>query len=177
MCEETEKYHLITNDVLDITYREIVTSLFKDKERIKILLQYLESHSSLKINMIEIQQYIIDEKNIIGMYKIDDRNIYLIILPKKRNYHLPYDILNYCIGIFQDCKKQNIMRPYIFPIVISLENQKCYKKGNHCLEMTTYDGHIMYLNYNLIDVNKILKAKDTILEELLYLEPLKQKEM
>lgn len=89
--------------------------------------------------------------------------------------NLPYSILQECIKIIQKYKQKNIKNIVIIPIVIYVkENLYHYDKNiKQYFQITTYDNHILELKYNLMQLSKCLKQpkmKNTILEELLYIQ-------
>lgn len=99
----------------------------------------------------------------------------MIIYQQEISVNLPYSILQECIKIIQNCKQKHIKNVIIIPIVIYVkENLYHYGKTmKQCFQMTTYDNHILELKYNLMNVSKFSKQgkmRNTILEELIYIE-------
>ena len=163
-----------------IQYRSILKGLFKDKNRIGILINRITDYENKTVkDDLEYIKYIDEKKKISVIYKRLNKNVfYLIIYQKEINLNLPYCILNYCMKIIQKQKKENIKKVNIIPIVIYFQEEKyiCNKTIHPYFEMTTYDNHILELKYNLIDilnVSNIKKFNNTLLEELIYIENLK----
>lgn len=99
----------------------------------------------------------------------------MIMYQQEISLDLPYSILQECIKIIQKCKQEDIRNISIIPIVICVkENTYHYGKTmKQCFQMTTYDNHILELKYNLMNVSKfskLPKMKNTILEDLIYIE-------
>ena len=99
----------------------------------------------------------------------------MIIYQQEISLDLPYSILQECIKIIKNCKQKNIKNISIIPIVIYVkENTYHYGKTmKQCFQMTTYDNHILELKYNLMNLSKFSKQpkmRNTILEELIYIE-------
>ena len=88
---------------------------------------------------------------------------------------LPYVVLQECIKIVQNYRKKHDKKIMIIPIVIYVKDN-IYPYGKimkQCFQMTTYDNHILELKYNLMNLLKFSKQpkmKNTILEELTYIE-------
>lgn len=116
------------------------------------------------------------KKGIRIIYKHTNKQVfYIIIYQKEVSVDLPYSILQECIKIIQKYKQKNIKNIVIIPIVIYVkENLYHYGKNiKQYFQITTYDNHILELKYNLMQLSKCSKQpkmKNTILEELLYIQ-------
>lgn len=116
------------------------------------------------------------KKGIKVIYKhFDKQFFYVIIYQQEISVNLPYYILQECIKIIQKYKQKNIRNIVIIPIVIYMkENMYRYGKTmKQIFRMTTYDNHILELKYNLINLSKFSKQpkmKNTIIEELMYIQ-------
>lgn len=117
-----------------------------------------------------------NKKGIKIIYKHSDKQIFYMIMYQREIFvDLPYVVLQQCIKIIQNCKQKNIKNIRIIPIVIYVKENKYHygKTMKQCFQMTTYDKHILELKYNVIYLSRFLKQpkmKNTILEELIYLE-------
>ncbi len=116
------------------------------------------------------------KKGIKIIYKHADKQIFYVIMYQQEiSIDLPYFILQECIKIIQNCKQKNIKNTIIIPIVIYVK-ENIYHYGKilkQCFQITTYDNHILELKYNVMNLSKfskLPKMKNTILEDLIYLE-------
>lgn len=161
-------------------YDSLIKNLFKDKERVSFLINIYAKQTEVVIKEnLENLEYMKDKEGIKVVYRNINKNIfYLIIYRQKIDINLPYMILNYCIEIIRKYKKTNVKNINIVPIVIYIKTHKYYdyKKTKHCFKMTTYNNNIIEFKYNLInlsDISNTSKIRNTILEELIYIEILK----
>ena len=129
---------------------------------------------------LEYIAYKREENNMHIIYKTRKKNVfYLIIYQQELNINLPYIVLKDCIAIIRKYKKNQLDNIKIIPIVIYLKEHKSYynKLIHTYFEIATYDNHILELKYNLINLSNLAslrKIQNTILEELIYVEELKQ---
>ncbi len=175
--EESETYGLLLGNHLETRYKDIIEYLFKDRERICFFLKcFSDCHAKIEKEKLKYIEFYRGKKGIKIIYKHLDKQIfYVIMYQQKISADLPYSILQECIKVIQNCKQKNIKNISIIPIVIYVkENTYHYGKTmKQCFQMTTYDNHILELKYNLINLFQFLKQpkmKNTILEELIYLE-------
>ena len=158
-------------------YKEIIEYLFKDKERICFFLNcFSDCHGKIEKEKLVYIDFYKNKKGIKVTYKHLDRQIFYVIMYQQEiSSDLPYSILQECIKIVQNCKQKNIKNISIIPIVIYVkENVYHYGKAmKQCFQMTTYDNHILELKYNLVNLSRVLKQpkmKNTLLEDLIFME-------
>ena len=175
--EESEKYSILVGNHWEAKYKGIIKYLFKDKERICVFLNsFSNSYGKIEKEKLVYIDFYKSKKGIKIIYKHLDKQIfYVIIYQQEISTDLPYSILQECIKIIQKCKQEDIRNISIIPIVICVkENTYHYGKTmKQCFQMTTYDNHILELKYNLMNVSKfskLPKMKNTILEDLIYIE-------
>ncbi len=179
--EDEEEYNIWMKNSLEMKYKVILEYLLKDKKRICLFLNNFLGH----YEKIEEEQLICIEfyrgKN--GMeiiYKnIDKQVFYIIIYQEEISRNLPYFILQECIKTIKNAKEKHIKNIIIIPIVIyTRENMYRYRKTvKKYFQMTTYDNHILELKYNLINlfqISNMQKMKNTLLEEMAYVEEIKE---
>lgn len=131
-----------------------------------------------KIKFIYLNKEI---ENILVIYKNTKRETYYLIIYKTEiNINLPYTILNICITIIQRWKSRNVKEyPLIIPIVICFKNKInifCNKNTNKYIVGSKFYKNSIDLKYNLISIDEFYNKKiikDTIIEELIYIEMLK----
>ena len=99
-----------------------------------------------------------------------------INLDKKKVTDTIKEALNYGVNnLDSELLVTNVKNMIIIPIVIYVKENK-YKYGKtmkKCFQITTYDNHILELKYNLMNLSRFLKQpkmRNTILEELIYIE-------
>lgn len=177
MQEESERYNILIGNYFETKYKEIIEYLLKDKERICFFLNcFLNCYEKIEREQLEYIDFYKSKKGIKIIYKHVGKQIfYMIIYQQEISANLPYSILQECIKIIQNCKKIDVKNMIIIPIVIYVkENTYNYGKTiRQCFQMTTYDNHILELKYNLINLLKFLKQpkmKNSILEDLIYIE-------
>ena len=158
-------------------YKKMIEYLFKDKERICFFLNcFSDFYGKIEKEKLVYIDFYKSKKGIKIIYKHLDKQIfYMIIYQQEISTDLPYSILQECIKIIQKCKQKDIKNISIIPIVIYVkENTYHYGKTmKQCFQMTTYDNHILELKYNLMNLSKFSKQpkmRNTILEELIYIE-------
>ena len=123
------------------------------------------------------------------VYKMKDIDIYFLIEHQSTvDYNMPYRILNYCIDIIQEWKREQkgkkIYRyPIVVPIVVYTGKTKWSVSKNYKdqqLKITTYEKYRIDLAYNLIDINLYstndLLQKGTMFSYALLMEKSKDKE-
>lgn len=116
------------------------------------------------------------KKGIKIIYKhLHKKIFYMIVYEQEVSKDLVYFILQECSKIMQNCNPKTNKAIRIIPIVIYVKENKYHygKTMKQCFQMTTYDKHILELKYNVIYLPRFLKQpkmKNTILEELIYLE-------
>lgn len=175
--EESEKYHISTENNSEKRYKAIIEYLFKDKQRICFFLNcFLDCYERIEKEKLVYIDFYKGKKGIKIIYKHSDKQIfYMIIYQQEVTINLPYFILQECIKIMQNYKRKDIKNMIIIPIVIYVKENK-YKYGKtmkKCFQITTYDNHILELKYNLMNLSRFLKQpkmRNTILEELIYIE-------
>ena len=175
--EESEKYSIFIENDLDTRFKSIIEYLFKDEERICVFLNsFSNSYGKVEKEKLGYIDFYKGQKGIKIIYKHLDKQIFYMIMYQREIFvDLPYVVLQECIKIIQNCKQNNVKNISIIPIVIYVkENTYHYGKTmKQCFQMTTYDNHILELKYNLMNVLKFLKLpkmKNTILEDLIYIE-------
>ena len=175
--EESETYSILTGNHLENRYKKMIEYLFKDKERICFFLNcFSDFYGKIEKEKLVYIDFYKSKKGIKIIYKHLDKQIfYMIMYQQEISTDLPYSILQECIKIIKNCKQKNIKNISIIPIVIYVkENTYHYGKTmKQCFQMTTYDNHILELKYNLMNLSKFSKQpkmRNTILEELIYIE-------
>lgn len=153
----------------------------KDQKRIKYFINCFSNKNEKKQkDNLEYITYKREENNIHIVYKTRKKDVfYLIIYRRELNINLPYIVLKDCIAIIRKYKKNQLKNIKIIPIVIYLKEHKSfYNKLIHpYFDIATYDNHILKLKYNLIHLSNLAslkKIQNTILEELIFVEELKQ---
>ena len=179
--EESEKYTILLGNNIETQYKCIIEYLFKDQERICKLINCISNcQEKIKKENLKCIEFVRKKKGIKIVYKYSNKHIfYVIIYQQEISLHLPYYILQDCIKIIQNYKEENMKDIIIIPFVIYVkENIYCHDVAKkHYFEMTTYDDNILELKYNLIHLLKILnisRLRNTILEELIWIEGIKQ---
>ncbi len=177
MREESEGYGLSIGDNLEERYKGIIEYLFKDKQRICFFLNcFLDCYEKIEKEKLVYIDFYKGKKGIKIIYKHSDKQIfYMIMYQQKISADLPYSILQECVKIIKNSKQKDVKNMIIIPIVIYVkENVYPYGKVmKQCFQITTYDNHILELKYNLINLSRFLKQpkmRNTILEELIYIE-------
>lgn len=175
--EEIENYNISPNNYLETPYTDILEYLFKDRKRICTFINCFQgNHKIIPEESLEFIEYVKEKKTIKIIYR-NGNNIYLIIYQKEIHLNLPYRILRECIKIMQKYHKSILKHTIIIPIVMYFKDKNVYyaKPMHSYFKITTYDNHILKLKYNLINVSKFAdrkEIKNTILEELIYIENL-----
>ena len=157
--------------------KNIIEYLFKDKERICFFLnRFLDCYEKVEKEKLVYMDFYKGKKGIKIIYKHSKKQIFYVIMYQQEIFlDLSYIVLQECIKIIQNAKQKNVKNMIIIPIVIYVkENVYPYGKAmKRCFQITTYDNHILELKYNLMNLSKFSKQpkmKNTILEELIYLE-------
>ena len=177
MREESEGYDLLSENNLKERYKSIIEYLFKDKERICFFLNcFSDCHGKIEKEKFMYKEFCIGKNGMKIIYKHVDKQIfYMIMYQREISIDLPYAILQECIKIIKHSGKKEVKNMIIIPIVIYVKDN-IYPYGKimkQCFQMTTYDNHILELKYNLMNLLKFSKQpkmKNTILEELIYIE-------
>ena len=177
MREESEEYDLFAKNNLEERYKSIIEYLFKDKERIRAFLNcFLNSYEKIEKGKLIYVDFYKWKQGIRVIYKYIDKQIFYMIMYQREIFvDLPYVVLQECIKIVQNYRKKHDKKIMIIPIVIYVKDN-IYPYGKimkQCFQMTTYDNHILELKYNLMNLSKFSKQpkmKNSILEELIYLE-------
>ena len=197
LAEESTKYNLIlTKDDKkeNKPHDKLIKEILKDKKELvnlvnkflkpkeKITEEEIEKYTNSYIN----KKYKSKEADIV--YKMKDKDVYFLIEHQSTiDYNMPYRILNYCIDIVNEWKKEQKNKqskyPIIVPIVVYTGQIKWNVPRNYKdqqIKTTTFDQYRIDLEYNLIDVNlyniKDLLEKETMFSYALIMEKSKDKE-
>ena len=197
LAEESTKYNLIpTKDDKkeNKPHDKLIKEILKDKkEVVNLINKFLKPKEKIKEEEIEKytnsyinKKYKSKEADIV--YKMKHKDVYFLIEHQSTvDYNMPYRILNYCIDIVQEWKKEQKNRfakyPIIVPIVVYTGQTKWNVPRNYKdqqIKTTTFDQYRIDLEYNLIDVNlyniKDLLEKETMFSYALIMEKSKDKE-
>ena len=175
--EESEIYGNLIGNNLEAKYKGIIEHLFKDKERICVFLNgFSDSYEKIEKEKLTYIEFYRIKKGVKIIYKHSEKQIFYVIMYLQGiSTDLPYYILQECIKIIQNSEQKDVKDMCIIPIVIyAKENVYHYGKTmKQCFQMTTYDNHILELKYNLLNLalfSKQPKMKNTILEDLIFIE-------
>ena len=178
--EETEIYSIVQEKYIEKQYQCMIEYLFKDKERICYFINHFSNNQKILVKEnLEYIEFYKEKEGIKIIYKNANKQTFYIILYQQEIYlNLPYMILKDCIYIFQKYKPKTMKKIHIIPIVIYVTESKylCCKMNHPYFKMTTYDNHILELKYNVINLVNFIKEqknRNTFLEDLLYVENLK----
>ena len=199
LAEESEKYSFDTTKgdkiIENKPHDKLIKDILKDKNEIVNLVnkflkpneQILEKNIEKYTNSYITRRYKSKEADIV--YKMKDIDIYFLIEHQSTvDYNMPYRILNYCIDIIQEWKREQkgkkIYRyPIVVPIVVYTGKTKWSVSKNYKdqqLKITTYEKYRIDLAYNLIDINLYstndLLQKGTMFSYALLMEKSKDKE-
>ena len=202
LAEESEKYNLIaTNEDKkeNKPHDKLIKEILKDKkELVNLINKFLKPNEEIFEDNIEkytnsyiTKKYKSKEADIV--YKMKDKDMYFLIEHQSTvDYNMPFRLLNYCIDIVNEWKKEEKNKkskyPLIVPIVIYTgqarwnipRNFKDQQIKITTFEESTFEEYRINLEYNLIDVNtyqtKELIEKNTMFSYALIMEKSKDKE-
>ena len=199
LAEESEKYSFDTTKgdkiIENKPHDKLIKDILKDKnEIVNLVNKFLKPNEKIFEKNIEkytnsyiTRRYKSKEADIV--YKMKDIDIYFLIEHQSTvDYNMPYRILNYCIDIIQEWKREQkgkkIYRyPIVVPIVVYTGKTKWSVSKNYKdqqLKITTYEKYRIDLAYNLIDINLYstndLLQKGTMFSYALLIEKSKDKE-
>lgn len=179
LAEEGIQYNLlVTKDKnsknADKPHDKLIKQILKNKnELIGLINKFLNPKHLLKENDVEkytnsyiTKKYKSKEADIV--YKLKEKDVYFLIEHQSKiDYNMAYRVLNYCIDIVQEWKKEQknkkISRyPTVVPIVIYTGTKKWNAYRNYKdqqIKVTTYEKYRIDLKYNLIDVNEYTKKE------------------
>lgn len=197
LAEESVTYNLILtkdDEKENKPHDKLIKEILKDKKEVvnlvnkflkpkeKITEEKIEKYTNSYIN----KKYKSKEADIV--YKMKDKDVYFLIEHQSTiDYNMPYRILNYCIDIVHEWKKEQKNRfakyPIVVPIVVYTGQTKWNVPRNYKdqqIKVTTFEQYRIDLEYNLIDVNtyslKDLLEKQTMFSYALAIEKAKDKE-
>lgn len=169
----------------DKTFKEVL----KDKKEMsKFLKQFMELEvdtSKLEIYNSEFINNKYEKRTSDMIYKEKEKEIYYLIEHQSKvDAKIPYRILEYCMELMRELKKNNdlkgINNPLIVPIVIYTGTKKWTVSENFSDTQKVEERYKKYaidLKYKLIDVNKYSKEyltnKNTKMTSLMLLEKCK----
>ena len=197
LAEESEKYNLIaTNEDKkeNNPHDKLIKEILKDKkELVNLINKFLKPNEEIFEDNIEkytnsyiTKKYKSKEADIV--YKMKDKDMYFLIEHQSTvDYNMPFRLLNYCIDIVNEWKKEQKNKkskyPLIVPIVIYTGQARWNIPRNfkeQQIKITTFEEYRINLEYNLIDVNtyqtKELLEKNTMFSYALIMEKSKDKE-
>ena len=197
LAEESEKYNLIaTNEGKkeNKPHDKLIKEILKDKkELVNLINKFLKPNEEIFEDNIEkytnsyiTKKYKSKEADIV--YKMKDKDMYFLIEHQSTvDYNMPFRLLNYCIDIVNEWKKEEKNKkskyPLIVPIVIYTGQARWNIPRNfkdQQIKITTFEEYRINLEYNLIDVNtyqtKELIEKNTMFSYALIMEKSKDKE-
>ena len=196
LAEESATYNLIiTKDDKNENkpHDKLIKEILKDKkELINLVNKFLKPNEKILEEDIEkytnsyiTKKYKSKEADIV--YKMKNKDVYFLIEHQSTiDYNMPYRILNYCIDIVNEWKKEQKNKqskyPLIVPVVVYTGQTKWNVPRNYKdqqIKTTTFDQYRIDLEYNLIDVNlyniKDLLEKETMFSYALIMEKAKDK--
>lgn len=151
--------------------------------------KFLKQFIRLEVNTSKLQIYNSEcinnkyEKRILDIiYKQKNREVYFLIEHQSKvDRNMPYRILEYCMELMKDVKKNQDLKettnPLILPIVIYTGNKKwtVSEKFSDAQKVEEkYKKYSINLKYKLIDVNKYSKeeltSKNTKMTSIMLLE-------
>lgn len=159
---------------------DLINKFLKPKEYI------LEENIEKYTNSYITKKYKSKEADIV--YKLNDKDIFFLVEHQSTiDSNMPYRILNYCIEIVQEWKKEQKNKVSKYPVVVPTVIYTGQKKWNvpknykeQQIKVTTFEEYRIDLQYNLIDVNsysiKELLEKGTMLSYSLIMEKSKDNE-
>lgn len=197
LAEESEKYNLISEkhnkEEYNLQYKLIKEILEDKKEIVNLVNKFLKPNNKIAEQNIEKYTYNYMSKKYKSkkasiLYRTKDKDIYFLVEHQSKiDYNLPYKILNYCIDIVQEWKKERKNKvskyPIIVPIVVYTGKDRFNIPRNYenqQIRLTLCEENRMKFSYNLIDINsysinELLKNR-TIFSYILIMGKSKNKE-
>ena len=166
MNENTQKYEY----QLYSEKAEFIKYVFKDTKKVEEMLNnFIQQNKIAEEEEFECIVYKMDKEKVIAIYQRNKINVFFLIIYTKRVLtDMPYTILNECIQIFQRCKYNKLEKTVIIPIILTfsiIDKSKQIKKD---LKITTQEGNVIYLKYNVINIKN--SRKNELFKDLNYIE-------
>ena len=171
LAEDSVKYRT-RKDKIEYTYEKILGKILKQKEEVvNIINEYIKPKDKItkeNLDKYEIVSKKFKLKSSEIIYKLKNKEMFFLIEHQSKiDTNMPYKILNSCVDIIQEWKKEKEMTkikeyPLIVPIVIYTGKEKWNIQENIKEKQMKYVNVEKYridLKYNLIDINKISISK------------------